>query len=126
MLRDRVRPRGTYDESLSVANDLKRWIFQCCGVADELVHRGVKIALLFLVFPREEILLPDVGKAFAAPGFCGSLLESEPFAGRVCRNRVLVLEQLAEVEEVGMGSRPLGERNGFPFLMNSAGVMIQR
>jgi hypothetical protein len=57
-----------------------------------LIHRGVEIALLFFVFPGEKILLPDVGEAFAAAGLGSSLLKGEPLAGRVCRNRVLVLE----------------------------------
>jgi hypothetical protein len=53
-----------------------------------LFHRGVKVALLFLVFPGEEVLLPDVGKTFAAARSVSA--------------------------------------TGFHFLMNSAGVMIQR
>jgi hypothetical protein len=89
-----------------------------------LVHCGIKVTLL-LVFPSEEILLPDVCKAFPAAGLGGSLLEGKPFAGGVRRNGVLVLEQLAEVKEMRMRSRTLSA-TGFHFLMNSAGVIIER
>jgi hypothetical protein len=115
LLEDRIGPRGANDEAIGIADDLKRRIFQRRGVAHQLVHRSIKVALLLFVFPGKEILLPDVGEAFAAAGLGGSLLEGKPFASGVRRNRVLVLEQHAEIEEVGMGSRPLGERDRFPF-----------
>jgi hypothetical protein len=78
-------------------------------------------SLFLLVLPGEEVLLPDVGKTFTAPGLGGSLLEGEPFAGRVRRNGVLMLEQAAKVEEMGVRGRSLGERDRLPFFDEFAG-----
>jgi hypothetical protein len=80
-----------------------------------LIHRGVQITFFLLVLPSEEVLLPDVGESLAAAGLGGSLLERELFSGRVRRNRVLMLEKLAEIEEVSVRGRPLRERDRLPF-----------
>ena len=90
---NRVGPGGADQEPIGIAGDLQRRVFQRRRVADQLRERVVEVALLLLVLPREETLLPDISKTLAAAGLGHALLERERGAGRIGRHRIVVPQQ---------------------------------
>ena len=75
--RDCVGPGRANEETVGVAGDLQRRVFERRRVAHQLGQRVVEIAFLLLVFPGEKALLPDVGKAVAAAGLGYAFFEGE-------------------------------------------------
>ena len=110
-----VGPARLDAEEMGVAGDVQRRVLQRRGVAGELLQRLVEIALLLLVFPGEEALLPHVGEAVAAAGLGDALLEGEMVADRIVLGRGRVLDETAEVEKMLLRGRALGERDRLPF-----------
>ncbi len=64
-----------------------------------------------LVFKSKEPALPDIGPAVAAAVLLGSALEAKRLAGGVGLGGFGMPGELAEIEEVLLGGRTLGERN---------------
>lgn len=81
--RDGVGPRRANQNAVGVAGHLQRRIFERRGVAHELGEGLVEVALLLLVLPGEEALLPHIGETVAATGLGNAFLEGEPVARRI-------------------------------------------
>jgi hypothetical protein len=94
---------------------MQRRVFQSHGVAGELFERLAEVALPLLVLPGEEPLLPDVRPALAAAGLGRALLEGEMVANGIVLGRRRVAEQAAEVKEMLLRRRPLGQGDRLPF-----------
>ncbi len=114
--RNGVRPGRPDQNPIGVAGDLKRRIFQRRRVAHELTKGFVEIALLLFVLPREEALLPYVGKTVAASGLGHAFFECEPVAGRVGLDRIVVAKQSAKIVEMRLRGGTFGKRDRLPFL----------
>ncbi len=110
-----VGPAGLDAKEVGVAGDMQRRVFQGGGVTGELFERLAQVVLLLLVLPGEKALLPDVRPALAAAGLGRPLLEREMVAGGVVLGRGRVADEAAEVEEMLLRRRPLGQRHRLPF-----------
>ena len=97
------------DQPVHVADDQQRRVLQRLAIFQELVVRGRQVFMLPLVFPAKEPALPDVGPAVAAAVLLGAALERVPLAQRVGLGGLRMSEDLAQVEEVLLRGRPLGE-----------------
>lgn len=109
-----VRPVGDDADALDIANDKQGRVLERHRVLLKLNKRLVEVLVLSLVFPRKAVLFPDVGPAFAARGFGGSLFEGVPLTVWVHIVRLWLTEKLAEVVEMRVSARPLAGRGGFP------------
>jgi hypothetical protein len=109
-------------EPRHVADHQQRRVLQRLPVLEELVVRLLEARAGALVLPGEEAALPDVGPAVAAAVLARAPLEREPVALRIDLRRLRVLEQLAQVEEVLLRRRPLGEVGGAPLGDELGGV----
>ena len=85
---------GVDDDTLDVADDEQRRVFQGWGVDLELLEGDLQVLARALVLPAEAGALPDIRPAVAAAGLGGALLEAVPLAVRVgLRRGGLVQEQ---------------------------------
>ena len=70
--------------------------------------------MLALVFPAEVAPHPDVGPALAAGLFVDAALEPVPIAVGIGRRGLLLIQQVAQVEEMLLAGAPLGELGPLP------------
>jgi hypothetical protein len=123
-----LTPCATKDTSnnnhaICIACHLKRRIFERRGAADQLSERIIEIALLFLVFPGEETLPPDVREAVAAAGLSHTFFEHELFAHRIGSDRALMPQRRAKIEECACAAARSVSATGFHFAINCWGVI---
>jgi hypothetical protein len=102
------------DDPVEVADDQQRRVFERLAVLQELVVGGGEVLVFALVFPAEAAALPHVGPAFAAAVLRGAALEGEGLTRRISRRRFRVAEHFAEIEEMLLRGRALGERDFAP------------
>ena len=115
---DRFRRAGKIRvdlDEVGVADDEERRIFQRGAVAEDLVVGFGQIRVAAFVFEREKPALPDIRPPVAAPVLFRPALETKRAARRVGLRRLRMPRQLAEIEEMLLVGRPLGERNPRPF-----------
>ena len=110
-----VGPARLDAEDVGVAGDMQRRIFERGRIVRQLFERLAEIALLLLVFPGEEALLPDVRPALAAANLGCALLEGEMVASGIVLCGRRVIEQAAKVDKMLMRRRALGQRHRLPF-----------
>src|ERR1035437_7648577 len=101
-------------DDVHVAHDQQRRVVEVGAVFEKLVIGGAEVFVPALVFPAEEVLLPNVGPAVAAALFGGAALEGEPLALRIGVLRLGVADQLAEIEEMRLRGGALREVNLAP------------
>ena len=73
-----------------------------------------------LVFPGEVVAEPDVGEAGAAAGFADLFFKGIALTGGVGGGRVGLAEEVAEIDELGLGAGSLRLRVDLP-AMNEVG-----
>ena len=114
--RDRVGPVGDDPEAIEIAGDQKRRVLERERVALQLVDRVVEAPAAALVLSTEAAAPPDVRPALAAGRLGRAPLEAIPLAFGNGVGRLLLVEQLAEVVEVGLRRGPLLQLRCLPFL----------
>ena len=114
-LRLQIGPCGENLEADRVADDKQGRVLQRGGVARELDHRLVEVSPALLILPGEIALLPNVRPAVAAARDRGAFFEGEVVAVGVVLGRRRVVEQPAQIQEMLLRRRALGQRMGFPF-----------
>ncbi len=96
---------GVDVDDFPVGHHQQGWIVQGQGIGHELLEGGGQVPPRRFVFPGEAAPLPHVRPAVTCAGAGGATLE----AVVVRVGGLLHLKQFAQVEEVGLGARPLGE-----------------
>jgi hypothetical protein len=97
-----------------VADNQQRGIVEILAVLEQLQVGGFEILVLSLVLPAKEAALPDVGKALVIAGFVDVLLEGVIKALGVGSGRMRLVEDLAEIDEMRVRARALGQLAVFP------------
>src|SRR5207245_991776 len=113
-------------EAIHVADNQERRVFQRDGIALQLREGGIQVFALALVFPTEAAALPDVGPALSAGRFRRALLEGVPFALRVGIARRALTQNGAQVVEMRLRGRALGQLRGLPFVNERFGGHLDR
>lgn len=111
-----VRPIGSDDNLLGVANDKKWRVFQRYRIVEELPVGCLKISTWSLALPTEVFLFPNVGPPLAASRFCGSYFEAVKSTLRISFYRCLFPQQPTQVLEMRICRLPLSESGPFPFI----------
>ena len=91
---------GVDDDAVQVADDEDGRTGEGVSVEEELIVGVVQILVLALVFPAEEILFPDIGKAVAAAVLFRALFKAEGFPRWIGLGGRGVAEHAAQVEEM--------------------------
>jgi len=102
-------------EGFEVADDEEGRVVESFAVVVELVVSLFEVFVLAFVLPGEVIATPDIGEAFAAAGFAYVFLEGVVFAGGVDVGRPGLVEDFAEVIEMGLGAGVFGLGEDLPF-----------
>ena len=110
----RVGEVGVDLDSIDVADDQQRRVFQRFAVLLQLAVGFDQVGVLALVFPGEMALVPDVRKALLAGQLFRAGFEGEEIAVGVHFDRFLMVHQLAEIVEMRLVSRALFERCRLP------------
>ncbi len=112
---------GVDADDLHIGDDEQRRILQRVVILEQLLIRLIEVLVLALVLPGEVPLLPNVGEALSAGGFGRARLEGEPLAFRVVLGGRGMIQQAAEIVEVGLRAGALLERGLLPFGDKSLG-----
>jgi len=104
---DRVGKIGMDDNTVKVAKYEQWRILEGITIEEELVIGGVQVLMLALVLPTEETLLPDIRETFSTAMLGDAALKTEVFTGGVKFSRRRMPYEVAEVNEMLLGSRTL-------------------
>jgi len=102
------------DDLLHVRDDQQRRIQQRFTVLEQLLVSLIEVFVLAFVLPAKVALLPHIGPTLPAALLGGARLKGEGLAGGIRLGRRVVADQVAEVNEVLLGSRPFLERGLAP------------
>jgi hypothetical protein len=106
---------GVDFKALEVADDEERRVAEIFVVADELLVGFLEVAAGELVLEGEGVALPDIGVAFAAADLGDVLFKGVVVAHDIFFGGMGDAQRLAEVAEVLLVRRPLGELGLLPF-----------
>jgi hypothetical protein len=101
--------------AVGVGGDEEGGIAEGFAVEEELLVGFVEVVVSAFVFPDEFVFVPDVGTAAIAAYFIGGGFEGEEFAVGVGVEGSRVADELADVEEVGLGGGDFFELDLAPF-----------
>ncbi|MDX1417452.1 MAG: hypothetical protein R3293_24825 [Candidatus Promineifilaceae bacterium] len=91
-------------DGVDVAGDEQRRVVQRFAVELQLAVGAFEVFVRSFVFPDEVIAKIDVGESFLAAGFNGLRFEGEVAAAGIVFDGCGVVDQTADVVEVGLGS----------------------
>lgn len=111
---DRAGEVGVDLETVQVADDQQRRVFEGFAVEQQLVVGGYQVLVLAFVLPAEVAALPDVGPAVAAAGLADAALEGVEGSLGIGRGRLVLAQQFADVEKVLLAGAAFGEVGPLP------------
>lgn len=95
---------------VSMSVTIRSGVFQRSRIQQALAERGVQVGVIALVVPAEAMPLTDIGQAFAVQaGLRGALLEGVAGAVGIGLGRRALVQQRAELGEVGLRGRTVAE-----------------
>jgi hypothetical protein len=101
-------------EAIHVTDDQEPRVLQGFPVQQQLLVGLRQAAFLALVFPGEPAAHPHVRPPFAAAGLVDAALERIPSALRIGRRRLVLIQQVAQVQKVLLGGAALRQLHLFP------------